>query len=247
MIHAEETMGKFEMLKYFEQCYESIKPAQENSAEAFAWFSGLPNFFYNPVMHICCEENVSEKVDSLIEKAPANTPISFWVHSQNQAQGLVEILNERGFKPVAKYPLMAWKVKSVAKPQFEITSAKKRDFHAIVASVFHLEGDLRQQYEALLDNSKSENFLAYADTLPITKPVGTGTIYQEGKIGGIFNVATIPQYQKKGYGRSMMLFLMNEAHQRGLEYLVLLSSPEAEKMYIDLGFQKAFDVEIYAR
>lgn len=241
-------MENFEILQHFEKCYESLKPAQENSAQAYVWFSGLSHFLFNAVMHISCEGNVAAKVDSLIEKAPANTPISFWVHSQNRAEGLAEILKERGFKPVIKYPVMAWKVKPVAKPQFEIVAARKKDFHGIVASVFHLDELLKQQYAALIDNSKAENFLVYADTLPITKPVGTGTILQEGKIGGIFNIATIPQYQKKGYGRSMMQFLMNRAHQLGLEYLILMSSSlEGEKLYTDLGFQKAFDVEIYAR
>ncbi len=43
----------------------------------------------------------------------------------------------------------------------------------------------------------------------------------------------------------MMLFLINRVLELGLEHLLLLSSSVATKLYTDLEFEKAFDVEIF--
>ena len=246
-VYTEEPMKKFEILQSLERCYQALKPAQENNVQAFAWFSGLPHPLFNAVMHLSCEKDVEERIDALIAKAPPGSPLSFWVHAENHAPGVVEIIKTKGFVSAAKCPVMVWPVQPVPKPASEIRPANRKDFYQILSTVFHFDPVLKQQFEALLEQTKAENYMIYTDTLPITKAIGTATLLQQGKVGGIFNVAILPFYQKKGYGRSIMEFLMNRAQQLGLEYLVLLSSPEAEKMYLDLGFQKALDVEIYVR
>src|ERR1700691_5188044 len=91
--HAEEPMKKFGLIQHFESFFEAMKPAEENNEEAFAWFSGLPHPMYNSITHLSSDkQNVSKEVDRLIDKAPTNTPISFWVHPENRADGLVEVL-----------------------------------------------------------------------------------------------------------------------------------------------------------
>ncbi len=250
LIYAEKITMKvqdldFEVLRQMEQCYETICPARENSEETFAWFSGLSHPLFNAVMHLSCRpEQIASKVDELIASAPSTVPISFWVHPKNNAPGLAETLKQKGFQPAVSCPLMSWKVtqpKVVAKA--DIRPANMEIFHDITATVNQFDDKFKQEFIAIMRAFKSENYLIYADD----HPVGTGVLLSMGTVGGIFNLATLPEHQKKGHGRAMMLFLMNRAHELGLQRLVLLSSPAAEKLYTDLAFRKAFDVVLYVK
>lgn len=236
-------MTKFEILQEFEKFYDAMMPAQEKSNESFAWFSGLPHPLFNAVMHLTINKNLDNKVDSLISVAPKDIPLSFWVHNQNQSMELIEVLKEKGFQSIIICPLMTWDVKPLSIPQHEIEVANLEIFHHLLATNFHLDDAMKEGFAQLLENAAAENYLIYHEG----QPVGTGTLTSNGKIGGIFNISILPKYQKRGYGRAMMQFLMNRASMLGLEKLILLSSPVAEKLYADLEFTKCFDIEIYAR
>lgn len=192
-------------------------------------------------MRLSCEGNVGEEVDALIARIPSGIPFSFWIHSQNKAEGLIKVLQERNFVSGVVCPVMTWSVKQVDQPKFEVRSANMEIFHEISAITSEFDETLKNAFKELIENIDCENYLVYSEE----NPVGTGMLFSNDNIGGIFNIATLSEYRKKGYGRSMMLFLMNRAVELGLEHLFLLSSPMAVKLYSDLGFKKAFDVEVF--
>ena len=136
-------MQKIEILKRFESCYEVAKSAEENSDQAFAWFTNIPDPFFNAIMHLTCD-NVGTKVDALINKVAVGIPISFWVHSQNRAEGLVDILKARGFGPIITCPLMAWSVQPVVSPECDIRPADMQIFHQIMSTVYQF-GQMSKQ------------------------------------------------------------------------------------------------------
>ncbi len=126
--------------------------------------------------------------------------------------------------------------------QFFYTICKRMGiFHEISAITSEFDETMKKTFEKLIENIDCENYLIYSEG----RPVGTGILFPNGKIGGIFNISTLPTDQRKGYGKAMMLFLMNRASELGLEHLLLLSSPAAVKLYTDLGFKKAFNMEIF--
>lgn len=239
----EEKMTAFEKLQELEKIYDLIIPAQENSHESFVWFSGIPHIFFNTVILLKTNENLREKVEALISLAPRNVPISFWVHNQNGLNNLPEILKEKGFQSIITCPLMTWEVESVPLPNHRIEKADLAIFHHLLSTTFNFDDIVKDGWSKLLVNIEAENYLIYHDD----QPIGTGTIIANDRIGGILNIAILPEYQKRGYGLSMMLFLMNRASILGLETLVLLSSPQAEKLYSGLKFIKCMDIEIYAK
>jgi len=64
-------MKRFEMIQHFEKVFDLMKPADEKSNEAFAWYSGLSELSLNFVSHLFCDKCVVEKkVDELVKKAP---------------------------------------------------------------------------------------------------------------------------------------------------------------------------------
>ncbi len=231
-----------EILHHFESCYHLMKPAEENSPEAFAWYSGLSHPLFNAVMHLSSLDPAL-KLDLLLEKAPEGAPLSFWVHPENHSAGLESILKARAFEPALICSLMARRVAPVSEPKYEIRKADRDLFHQICASNFHFDEVFAKGYADLLDGIDAENYLVCCDG----KPVGTGTLFPFGKLGGIFNISTMTEYRNRGCATSMMLFLMNRACELELEQLILLSSKESEKIYQDLQFETAMEIEIYTR
>lgn len=236
-------MTKLEMLKEYENLFDAMQPAQENTEEAFACFSGLGHPILNVVMHLRTQKSVRDKVDALISQIPRGIPFSFWVHELNSASSLKEILLERGLQPLISCPLMIWQVQEITKPSHQIKPAKMELFHAILAETLHFDRTLQEGFARLLDRIPAEHYIVYLDGLP----VGAGTLFPNGNIGGIFNISILPDYQKRGCGRALMQFLMNRAEELKLEKLVLLSSLEAKKLYSELGFATCLDIELFVR
>lgn len=237
-------MRSTELLQQLESCYNAIYPATINSEHAFAWFTDIPHPLFNAIMHVTGKA-LHEKLDTLIKETPAGHPLSVWVHPQNSASGLVDLLRERSFAIAMSCPLMGWTVTPLCDQKCDIRSAKTEmeAFIQIISTVFHLDEITREKYGNLLSRAQVENYLLFIENMPI----GTGTLFLNGKTGGIFNIAIAPEHQKKGYARAMMEFLMHKAHQYNLEKIVLLSSPEAESLYLNLGFKKSHDIDIYVR
>ena len=239
-IFSEELNVQQSALKQYETFYEMMKPAEENDEQAFAWFSAVPHWLFNAVMHLSCED-VQKKVDALIAKAPIGNPMSFWLHPLNRAKGLEEILIKRGFSSIITCPLMSWSVTSTLLGSWDIRPANLGPFLEIIDVVYQFDGPVRKGFEEIMKRLDCENYLIYKDG----EPVGTGTLLVNGSVGGIFNDATLSG--RREACAPMMEFLMKRSYELGLKQLVLLSSPEAEQLYGDLGFKKVFDVEIYSR
>jgi N-acetylglutamate synthase-like GNAT family acetyltransferase len=232
------------ILQEFEQCYEIVKPAEKNDDTAFIWYSGIPHFILNAVMHLSCEDDVANNLDSFFRIK--NVPVSIWVHSQNRANGLVDALKRRGFQSMITCSLMAWQVKPTMEPRFPvlIASEKKMEiYHEILAKCFQFSEEIKCGLADLMERATTENYLVYDEG----NPVGTGTLCVNGKTGAIFNDATLHSFREKGCGIGMMQFLMQRAHELALERLIVLSAPDDENSYHSLGFQKILEIEIYAQ
>lgn len=195
-LNAEGYMTKFKTLQEFESFYDAMMPAQEKSKESFAWFSGIPDPLFNAVMHLTINHNLVDKVETLISIAPNDAPLSFWIHNQKNKSDLVEILKTKGFQSIIICPLMTWKVKPLNLPKYQIEVANLEIFHNLLSTTFHLDEGVKTGFARLLENVEAENYLIYHDG----QPIGTGTLIPNGDIGGIFNITTLSEHQKKGFG-----------------------------------------------
>lgn len=234
-----ESIGQV-ALKQYEIFYEMIKPAKENSKEAFAWFSDIPHWLFNAIMYLSCEDT-KKKVDELITKAPVGNPLSFWLHPLNQAKGLKEILHERGFGSIITCPLMSWPVSSITTKNEDIRLADLNAFFEILSRVYQLDEPTKKEFKKIMKHLESENYVIYQEGVP----VGTATLLIKGASGGVFNDATLDD--RREASSNMMQFLMKRSYDLGLKELIVLSSPEAEELYRNLGFKKTLDIEIYSR
>jgi N-acetylglutamate synthase-like GNAT family acetyltransferase len=239
-LYSGDAVDKRSVFLEFQNFYEAIHPAQEKSSDVYAWFSSIPNPFLNVVLHLS-SGNVSEKVDALIQNNVQGNPMSFWIHPENHAEGLVDILKERNFTLLVTCPAMTWSVQSVPLSVADIRPADSEVLYSIVSTVYQSDELVKKEYLQILDGLRCENYIFYVDG----KPTSTASLFVHGSVGEVFNDATLPESGVAS--RELMQFLMHRAKELGLERLIVLGYPEAQELYNHLGFETLFHVEIYAR
>lgn len=217
----------------FKNFYETISPISVKTEQTFAVFSDIPNPLFNAIMEVSYDN-----VDALLEKAPVSNPISIWLHPYNRTEKLIQVMRERNFAPLITCPLLAWAVKPTAFTDYDIRPAEMGIFHDILADVYQFDAQTKLTFQNLMEKLTCENYIIYQEGIP----VGTGTLFHNSLAGGIFNDATLPNRREASV--ALTQYLMQRAFELNLEQLIVLSSPEGEKLYKKLGFKNLFNIEI---
>jgi ribosomal protein S18 acetylase RimI-like enzyme len=87
------------------------------------------------------------------------------------------------------------------------------------------------------------SFVGYVDD----EPVSTTSIVSGAGVIGVYNVATLPGSQRRGFGEAVMRHALAEViKQRGTERVILQSTPAGLKLYERMGFRQVARVAVYS-
>ena len=79
------------------------------------------------------------------------------------------------------------------------------------------------------------------------EPVSTAAVVIGGGAVGVYNVATLPGEQRRGYGECIMRHALAEARrEHGAAPLILQSTPAGLKLYQRMGFRTVARVAVYS-
>jgi len=79
------------------------------------------------------------------------------------------------------------------------------------------------------------------------EPVSTAAIVMGGGAMGVYNVATLPAFQRRGYGEAVMRAALADARARcGIEHVLLQSNPAGYQLYERMGFRTVARVAVYS-
>jgi ribosomal protein S18 acetylase RimI-like enzyme len=88
-----------------------------------------------------------------------------------------------------------------------------------------------------------EGWVGYVDQ----EPVSTAAIVSGGGVLGVYNVATMPGHQCRGYAESLMRHALADAQARhGIEKSILQSTPAGLALYERMGYRQVTRVSVYA-
>jgi len=88
-----------------------------------------------------------------------------------------------------------------------------------------------------------EAWVGYLDQ----EPVSTAAVVLGGGALGVYNVATIPGHQRRGYGEAVMRHALAEARRgHGIERSVLQSTPAGYRLYERMGYRTITKVAVYS-
>ena len=78
-------------------------------------------------------------------------------------------------------------------------------------------------------------------------PVSTAAIVMGSGVAGVYNVATLPGYQRQGYGEAVMRHAIEDSRRRhGVEETILQSTPAGLHLYERMGFRTITTVAVYS-
>jgi ribosomal protein S18 acetylase RimI-like enzyme len=117
-------------------------------------------------------------------------------------------------------------------------------FCAIGALCFHVPPSWFNQ---VFDSSNVwQNFAGYVGYWD-EEPVATTAIVMGGGAMGVYNVATVPTHQRRGFGEAVMRYALDDARRRsGVERAILQSTPAGLRLYQRMGFRTVTKVSVYA-
>ena len=79
------------------------------------------------------------------------------------------------------------------------------------------------------------------------EPVSTAAVVMGGGAMGVYNVATLPGYQRRGYGEAVMRHAVEDARRtHGVSRAILQSTPAGYRLYERMGFRAVTRVAVYS-
>lgn len=59
---------------------------------------------------------------------------------------------------------------------------------------------------------------------------------KDGKMASLWNVATLPEYQKRGYATLLLSSILKQTNESGISWVHLMATREGEPLYKRMGF-----------
>ena len=118
------------------------------------------------------------------------------------------------------------------------------DFCAIGSACFHVP--IAWFCEVFDSETVWEKFMAYVAYMA-GEPVSTAAVILGAGALGVYNVATLPEHQFRGYGEAVMRHALDDARRlTGVERTILQSTPAGLKLYQRMGYREVTKVGVYA-
>lgn len=224
------------------------------------WFeTPIPILPYNTVLRFQVDEDVDERIDSLVHCYAERNVGQLWiVHPSSRPGDLAERLAQQGLQEIELVPGMARSLENLPEPPaipagVEIREAiEERDMielYGLAAWRWGVPEEFRPQLRKMIEKfkigergSNARFWLAWKDGLPISK-IG---LYNGSGSAGIYAVATKPEARGLGIASILMSVAMQAAKETGQTLCVLDSSPLAEKLYQRLGFITVATFRLYS-
>jgi len=117
-------------------------------------------------------------------------------------------------------------------------------FCGIGSTCFHVP--LPWFEEVFAQEAVWERFASYVGYVD-EEPVSTASVIAEGDAVGVYNVATLPGRQRRGYGESVMRHALAKAwKEHGVGRTILQSTPAGLRLYERMGFRAVTRVSVYS-
>ena len=99
--------------------------------------------------------------------------------------------------------------------------------------------------EVFEGDSVWNDFAAYVGYLD-GEPISTAAIVIGGEAAGVYNVATMPDRRRCGYGEAVMRYALEQARQEhGLSRTILQSTPQGLALYERMGYRAVTSVAVF--
>ena len=108
------------------------------------------------------------------------------------------------------------------------------------------EGAAENYFEAMADDwLRGDPARLYLARLGDGPPAAIGALIMAEKYPGVYVMATLPEWGRKGLGKAILARILLDAASEGHELVVLTASRYGYPLYRQFGFEHIFDYHIY--
>jgi ribosomal protein S18 acetylase RimI-like enzyme len=160
----------------------------------------------------------------------------FEKHGLRHSVDLPGMVAEEILRPVRALPLIEVR---------RVTPGPTRDaFCAIGSLCFHVP--LPWFDEVFSEDGVWEAFASYVGYVD-GEPVSTAAVIEGAGALGVYNVATVPGQQRRGYGEAVMRHAVADRQRAlGIKRVILQSTPAGYRLYERMGFRTVTRVSVYS-
>jgi GNAT superfamily N-acetyltransferase len=191
--------------------------------------------------------------------AERNVPWYWWMNSRPSPANIAEILQRHGFAtdniplpamiaplsqdinalPSCPEDIKVWRAESIEDLK-HASMIRRTAFRFAEGEALTYFEDMSSDW--LDDSSRARLFLAGPET---STPVSMGAVISGAGIPGIYVMATLPEYDRQGFGKAILRRLLSEAKSFGGEYVALTASKAGFGLYSQFGFVHLFGFDFY--
>jgi N-acetylglutamate synthase len=206
--------------------------------------TGAPVAALNGVISPALEPNADEIASLAASESPWEVPWGIRVRGVPGPR-VTEVAARYGLTRFARQPLMIRRPEQGLPAKSAVDALRVR---AVPADELALYTDTladgfeapRELFQVFADPSlaKLESMACYLAELNGV-PVGTGMTAVSGGFTGIYNISTLPQHRRRGYGRAITMELVRSGFAAGADTAYLYASKMSETVYESAGFSTA--------
>ena len=173
-----------------------------------------------------------------------------WIDGRTRRKSR-QIFERQGLRHSVDLPgMVADRIAPPVKPLPALTvrrvgdTATREAFCAIGSICFHVPINwFREVFDNRVVWSSFAAYVGYRNEAPVS----TAAIVMGGGAIGVYNVATMPDQQRHGYGEAVMRYAVGEAQrEHGTERSILQSTPAGLRLYERMGYRRITRVSVYA-
>lgn len=240
-----------ELIRFWSETTNSFHFIEDETC--FRMKSSLPHPLFNNILKTNLRSEVQNHIRTIIHDYNENQVPFIWrVWDHDNPKNLDSLLRENGAYQIPGTALMAIDLESYHPmseplPELKIRTVRNQkhsiDFSECSSAVFDIPKLVSTTISEII-GKQDQNIDSYIGYIEDT-PVSTGTIFYSNGVAGIYNVATLPDFQGKGIGVEMMTTMLLKAKLDDIKTTLLHATPAGIRLYEKLGFQTFGEMRQY--
>jgi GNAT superfamily N-acetyltransferase len=202
---------------------------------------GMPEMLVNTVLRYAGPVSANDVERVIAPYRRYHLPFQWWLTLGEEPRGLRDELHRLrmqscGTATCMALPLDSWQPPDPtlgALPQERagrVSGAEGRVAHEIICEVFYVPFAPMARW-----TTENPAFQLYLTSLA-DRPVSALATLRDGETVGVYHVATLPGYRRRGLAGRLLALALSEARASGARLATLTATPEAHMLYESLGF-----------